>query len=430
MNIAIIGAGYVGIVTGTCFAHFGHKVTFIDTDAARLSSLDKGILPIVEPGLEDLFVRNYSRMVFTWRAELVAQADVIMLCVGTPPGPGGHVDLTAFRAALRCLEEHLRPHHVIVIKSTVPPGTGDGVHAMFGKRVAGVYSNPEFLKEGDAVRDCLRPDRVVIGSGPRSSADGILHELYRSFVRTEDSIYTMSRASAELTKYVCNAMLAMRISAMNEFAQVADSCGANIDDVRRGVGADSRIGSAFLYAGAGWGGSCFAKDLTALNAQSNGTLRLVSATLAVNEEQKTRFVEDIVTLLGDEPRKIALWGLAFKPETDDVRDAPALFIASALAAALFGVTVFDPVAMKNARAILGESVRYAESAHGAAEGADALVLCTEWAEFRQPDFRFLKSIMKPGAHLFDGRNVWNREAVEKLGFVYHGVGRPAAKEVA
>jgi UDPglucose 6-dehydrogenase len=442
MNIAIIGAGYVGIVTGSCFAHFGHKVAFIDSDHKRISLLTKGILPIVEPGLEDLFVRNFSRMRFItpvhdespaeYRDDFrtfFANVEVIVICVGTPSSDSGAPDMTAFRGALRSLEPYLNANHVILIKSTVPPGTGDGVAAMYGDRVAGVYSNPEFLKEGDAVRDCIRPDRVVIGTGLRSSADGVVHELYRSFVRTEEQIFTMGRASAELTKYAANSMLAMRISFMNEMAYVADEHGANIDDVRRGIGSDSRIGSAFLYAGVGFGGSCMDKDLKALRSFSASSMHLVSATLKINHDQRENFVIDIVASLGParEPRqRVAVWGLAFKPETDDVRDAPGVYVARELAK-FYDVIVYDPVAAKNAYAVLEDCVKYATSAYQAADGADALILCTEWAEFRQPDFRFLSSTMKPNAHLFDGRNVWNRAAVEKLGFHYHGIGRPAAK---
>jgi UDPglucose 6-dehydrogenase len=442
MSIVVVGTGYVGLVTGACFADSGQTVACVDVDAAKIARIQQGELPIYEPGLDDLVRRNVTEGRLTFSTDVVAavsQADVVMVAVGTPSRPDGGADLRYVDGVASLVASHLTRPVVLVLKSTVPVGT----HARVRRLVEGaphavhVVSNPEFLKEGDAIADFLRPDRVVVGCDAEDEhARKVMRRLYHPFTLSRERLVLMEPASAELTKYVANTMLAMRISFMNEIAVLCERVGADVHDVRRGVGSDARIGESFLHAGPGYGGSCFPKDVKALvhTARENGfELELAATTDRVNERQKGALYRKLRQHLGDDMRgkRVALWGLAFKPRTDDVRESPALTLIDALLADGATVIVHDPEAMPNGRALLRERVAFAERAYDAALDADALVLVTEWRQYQNPDFEKLKSVMR-GRVLIDGRNVWSSYELESSGFVYEGIGvrkREAMSEV-
>ena len=432
MKICVIGTGYVGLVAGAGFADMGNDVTCCDIDAEKIAALQRGQVPIYEPGLDKLIAHNVqeSRLAFTTDIPAgVAGSEVVVLAVGTPPAPDGSADLRFIFQAAESAAHALSGWAVLVTKSTVPVGTGDKIEAVVRRHTRhdfAVAANPEFLKEGDAVNDFMKPDRVIIGtSDPRALAT--LQALYTPFTRSSDRIMIMDRRSAELAKYAANAMLATRISFMNELAGLCDAVGADIELVRKGLGADARIGSKFLYAGAGFGGSCFPKDLRAVirTAKEAGMeLQVLSAVEAVNEGQKHTLSKRLLKhFRGDlAGRKIAVWGLAFKPGTDDVREAPALVLIEDLLSAGARVAASDPVAIPAVRKILGERVELQSSNYQCAEGADALALVTEWHDYRRPNFERLRSLMRTPV-LVDGRNVWEPSELRAAGFTYYGIGR-------
>ena len=432
MKICVIGTGYVGLVAGAGFADMGNDVVCCDIDQAKIEGLKKGQMPIYEPGLDKLVVNNAAegRLTFTTNvAEGVAGAEVVLLAVGTPPGPDGSADLKYIFKAAEDVAHALTGWAVIVTKSTVPVGTGDKIEAIvkkITKHEFGVASNPEFLKEGDALNDFMKPDRVVIGADDKRSVE-TLRALYAPFSRTSDRMLVMDRRSAELTKYAANSMLATRISFMNDLANLCEILGADIELVRKGMGSDIRIGPKFLFAGPGCGGSCFPKDLRA--AVSTGRevgykLEILDAVVNVNERQKKKLGEKVLAhFKGDlKGKRIAIWGLAFKPGTDDIREAPALVLIDQLTAAGAVVSGTDPVAMEVVRKQLGDRIQYEESNYECAKGADALVLVTEWHEFRRPSFERLKSLMKQPV-VFDGRNIWSPAELRAAGFTYYAIGR-------
>ncbi len=432
MRIAVIGTGYVGLVAGTCFAESGNTVTCVDIDAQKIKNLEDGILPIYEPGLEELLKRNVEdgRLVFTTDyAKAVPGAHAVFIAVGTPPDEDGSADLKYVLAAAETTAKHMSGYTVIVDKSTVPVGTARRVAAAMQKHAKhpfDVVSNPEFLKEGAAIDDFLKPDRVVIGSDSKRAAD-MMEELYAPFVRTGNPIIHMDIESAELTKYAANAMLATRISFMNEIANICSRVGANVDLVRKGIGSDARIGSRFLFAGLGYGGSCFPKDVQAIvrtSAQHGYDFRILQAVEEVNERQKLLLFDMVRDHFGGDlaGKRMAIWGLAFKPNTDDMREAPAIVVVEALLAAGATVRAYDPEAMQEARhRHFGDRIEYADNPMDALPGADALVLITEWNEFRRPDFDAIKEKMAQPV-IFDGRNIYRRKTLEELGFKYFGIG--------
>jgi UDPglucose 6-dehydrogenase len=433
LKIAVIGTGYVGLVTGTCFAESGHTVTCVDVDARKVELLRGGGIPIYEPGLEELVRRNVKerRLAFTTAyAEAVPGADVVFIAVGTPPGETGEADLSYVLAAAEEVARHLDRYAVIVNKSTVPVGSGEKVAAVVKAATSqpfDVVSNPEFLKEGAAIDDFMRPDRVVVGvSSERARA--VMADLYAPFVRAEQPVLFMDIRSAELTKYAANAMLATRISFMNEMATLCEKLGADVDEVRRGVGSDRRIGHPFLFPGVGFGGSCFPKDVRAVMTMARHVgldFDLLRAVERVNERQKRWLVEKATRHFGGAlgGKTFAVWGLAFKPKTDDMREAPSLSVIEGLLGAGARVRAHDPVAAEvAARMFEGRGVELAASPYAATEGADALLLVTEWNEFRQPDYERLKATMRQPV-LFDGRNVWDAAKARAAGFTYYGVGR-------
>jgi UDPglucose 6-dehydrogenase len=435
MKVAVIGTGYVGLVAGTGFADFGSQVTCVDIDRVRVATLEGGGVPIYEPGLADLIQRNAARGRLRFTSEIataVAGADVVFIAVGTPQGEDGRANLGQVLAAAREIGAALTDWAVVATKSTVPVGTADRVRAAIAETARvefSVASNPEFLKEGDAVNDFMKPARVILGVDD-DRARKVLEDLYAPFVRSRNRIQVVDIRSAELIKYAANAMLATRISFMNELALLAERVGADIEKVRAGVGSDPRIGPQFLYPGPGFGGSCFPKDLRALLATATDAgeeLWVVDAVVRANERQKQVLAARVIEQLGRsgrlEGRRVAVWGLSFKPETDDIRESPALVTVRGLAAAGAEVVGYDPAAIANVRAELGDMMRYANEAYEAAEGADALVLVTEWHEFRRPDFAKLKVRMR-GEALFDGRNVWNPDEARAAGFRYYSIGRP------
>lgn len=432
MKISVIGTGYVGLVTGTCLADSGNDVWCVDIDAAKIERLKQGEVPIYEPGLDQLIQRNTKggRLKFTTDlADAVRRTRIVFVCVGTPPREEGSPDLSAVFAVAEQIGAAMQEHKVVVLKSTVPVGTAAKVREVLSGATTqefDVVSNPEFLKEGNAIEDFLKPDRVVIGTDDARVAT-IMKELYDPFVRTGKPILVMDNASAELTKYGANALLASRISFMNELANLADRVGADIEAVRRGMASDSRIGFSFLFPGVGYGGSCFPKDVDALvyTAREQGlALRLLEAANAVNRDQKRVLFDKISARFEGQlaGRKFAVWGLAFKPRTDDVREAPALTIVQALLDAGAEVAVYDPVARDTARAVLGDRPRYCELPYDALDGADALALVTEWNEFRRPDWDEVKQRLATPV-LFDGRNIWDPAHLGALGFEYYGIGR-------
>ncbi|MEY2785109.1 MAG: hypothetical protein RL277_1319 [Planctomycetota bacterium] len=432
MRIAVVGTGYVGLVAGTCFAESGNSVVCIDIDREKVEKLKGGIVPIYEPGLEELLKRNThdGRLRFTTDyAEGLARAEVVFIAVGTPPGEDGSADLKYVLEAARSIARHMSGYTVVVDKSTVPVGTAAKVKAVIAANTShpfDVVSNPEFLKEGAAIDDFLKPDRVVIGSESQRAKD-IMEELYSPFVRTGNPILHMDIASAELTKYAANAMLATRISFMNEIANICMKVGANVEQVRRGIGSDARIGSRFLFAGVGYGGSCFPKDVQAIirtSADYGYDFRILKAVEEVNERQKLLLVDMVKQRFGTDlkGRHFAIWGLAFKPNTDDMREAPAVVVIEALLEAGATVTAHDPEAMHECqKRHLGNRITYSEMPMDALKGADALIVVTEWNEFRRPDFEAVKSLLKHPV-IFDGRNIYPRATLERLGFEYRGIG--------
>jgi len=438
MRITIVGTGYVGLVTGAGFAEFGHHVTCVDVDAKRIEMLRQNEMPFHEPGLPELVRRNtmHGRLDFTTSLrEAVPGSAAVFIAVGTPSREDGSADLKYVLEAARDIGRALQAapadgYTVIVTKSTVPVGTADKVRAAVEaetKHAFAVASNPEFLKEGDAVNDFLKPARVIVGADEPRAVD-LLRELYRGIMRTTDRIQVMSVRSAELTKYAANAMLATRISFMNELAAICETVGADIESIRKGIGSDPRIGPKFLFAGAGYGGSCFGKDLRALaylGRELDVPLQVVNAVDRANERQKRLLGERVIKHFGGhlDGKRIGIWGLAFKPETDDIREAPALSLIEQLLAAGATVVGYDPVAGPNVHALLGDRIELATDPYAAAHNVDALVLVTEWHELRQPDLARLATTMRAKV-LVDGRNVWPREAAVAAGFTYYGIGRP------
>jgi UDPglucose 6-dehydrogenase len=441
-NIAVIGTGYVGLVSGTCFAENGNQVICVDNDPKKLQKLNNGKIPIYEPGLHPLYERNVQkkRLTFTDNLEdAVLKSDVIFLCLPTPPQEDGSADLQYVLKVADdiggILAAHApQPFKIIVDKSTVPIGTSERVTEVIRTKYDGeftVASNPEFLREGFAVEDSLRPDRVVIGtSHPRATE--VLTELYEPFVLSGNPIIIMDERSAEITKYAANSHLAMRISFMNDLANLCEILGANIDNVRRGIGTDSRIGKKFLFAGTGYGGSCFPKDVKALlktSTDAQNTLRIVRAVEDVNADQPKRFFKKVYDYFdGDlQGKTFAVWGLAFKPNTDDTREAPAFIIIDHLLDAGAKVQAFDPEAMENTRELqFGDKITYSDNSYAALENADALLLVTEWNEFRMPDWKKIRSMLKVPV-VFDGRNIYDMEEMEENGFDYFSIGRPPVR---
>ncbi|MBS1565318.1 MAG: UDP-glucose/GDP-mannose dehydrogenase family protein [Bacteroidetes bacterium] len=435
MKIAVVGTGYVGLVTGTCFAETGNDVTCVDIDQKKVAKLSNGQITIYEPGLEKLFLRNLreERLRFTTKLEEgIKDASIIFLALPTPPGEDGSADLKYVLGVADHLGKILTDYKVIVDKSTVPVGTAEKVHAAIAKNCKcefDVVSNPEFLREGVAVEDFMKPDRVVIGTGSEK-ARKVMSELYAPFVRQGNPIIFMDERSAELTKYAANSFLATKITFMNEIALLCEKLNADVDMVRRGIGSDERIGKRFLFPGIGYGGSCFPKDVQALVKSSTEVgydFRILNAVMDINEKQKLHLIPKIKKYFKDnlKGRKFALWGLAFKPNTDDIREAPALYIIDALVNEGAEVTVFDPEAMNNVRAVVGDKVKYAENQYDALAGADALVIATEWNEFRTPNFLKMVTGLKNKV-IFDGRNLFDTEAIKELGFYYESIGRAIA----
>lgn len=434
MNIAIVGTGYVGLVSGTCFAETGNNVICIDIDPKKIDTLKNGETPIYEPGLEALLKRNIKegRLHFTTQlAEGIKEAQFIFLALPTPPGEDGAADLKYVLGVAEHLSELITEYKVIINKSTVPVGTAEKVAAILAKKLDpslfDVVSNPEFLREGVAVDDFLKPDRVVVGTSS-ARARKLMEELYQPFVRQGNPIFFMDERSSEMTKYAANSYLAMRISFMNEMANLCEAAGANIDHVRIGMGSDSRIGKRFLFPGVGYGGSCFPKDVQALALtakQLNYDFKLVESVMQVNDLQKSILGSKIKNYFNQDlnGKTIAIWGLAFKPETDDIREAPALSLIQELLAAGAKVKAFDPEAMANVKQTIGEdSIYFAQNAYDAIEQADALAIVTEWSEFRNPNFEKIKSLLKSKA-IFDGRNVFSLEKMKEEGFYYESIGR-------
>ena len=431
MRVTIIGSGYVGLVTGACLAETGNTVMCVDKDIDKISLLKAGKIPFHEPGLAPLVEKNLRdrRLIFTTDLpSAVRHAPIIFLAVGTPPRPNGEADLSAVEEAARAIGVNMDGPKVIVTKSTVPVGTAGRVKALIGDKTThrfAVMANPEFLKEGAAVHDFMSPDRVILG-GDDAEAISLLRTLYAPFMRREDRILVMDAASAELTKYASNAMLAARVSFMNEIAALCEKVGANAEHVRHGVGADSRIGSSFLFPGTGFGGSCFPKDLAALlhlGERCGIDLRTIRAALEVNRTQKRVLVHRAQNEFGEylDGKVFAVWGLAFKPGTDDMRESPALEIVEGLLARGAEVRATDPVALERGRELFGDRVMLDQDAYRILEGADGVFLVTEWNEYRFPDFERIRSLLRKPV-LFDGRNIWNRRLVEALGFTYYGIG--------
>jgi UDPglucose 6-dehydrogenase len=439
MRVTILGTGYVGLVTGACLAEVGNDVVCVDVDANKIARLERGEIPIYEPGLDALVRTNRAsgHLRFTTdAAAAIAHAQIIFIAVGTPPGEDGSADLSHVLTVARTIGGALSRYVVVVNKSTVPVGTADAVRAAIAGELAArgsdiafdVVSNPEFLKEGDAVQDCLRPDRIVVGADSARAVD-LLKVLYAPFNRNHERIVLMDVRSAELTKYAANAMLATKISFMNEIANIAEHVGADIEQVRRGIGSDPRIGYHFIYPGAGYGGSCFPKDVKALEYMARAHAyepRLLSAVEAVNAAQKRKLFALVERHFGESlaSRTIALWGLAFKPNTDDMREAPSRTLLEQLWAAGVNVRAYDPEATGETGRLYGErkDLVLCDEQYAALEGADALVIVTEWKAFRSPDFERVRTLLKEPV-IFDGRNIFEPSAVETAGFAYYGIGR-------
>jgi UDPglucose 6-dehydrogenase len=431
VNITVIGTGYVGLVVGACLAETGNPVICADLDQAKIDGLKQNVLPIYEPGLDDYVERNQSQGRLTFTTDIptaISSADVVFIAVGTPPDEDGSADLRHVLAVAEQIGKHMRRELVIVTKSTVPVGTAAKVAATVGRHAKLPFhmcSNPEFLKEGAAIDDFMKPDRVVIGVDS-DHARSVMAELYAPFVRTGKPIIFMDIPSAEMTKYAANAMLATRISFMNEIANLCERVGADVDNVRKGIGSDGRIGPAFLFPGPGYGGSCFPKDVKALvrTAKECGVpLRVLASVEDANEAQKHRLFAMLGELLGDlKGRQIAIWGLAFKPNTDDMREAASLVLIDELLAAGARVTAHDPVALHEAQRRIGDRIAYAESSYAALEGADALVIVTDWNEYRHPDFERIRQSLKSPV-VVDGRNLYESRKMKGMGFTYASIGR-------
>ena len=433
MNIAIIGTGYVGLVTGTCFAETGNNVICVDINEEKVKKMQEGVVPIYEPELEHLFERNTKagRLHFTTDLKSATEnSDIIFLALPTPPGEDGSADLSYIMGVAAQLSQIITTYKVIVDKSTVPVGTAEKVHKILVKNLDenlfDVVSNPEFLREGVAVEDFMKPDRVVIGtSSPR--AQQLMRQLYEPFVRQGNPIYFMDERSAEMTKYAANSYLATRISFMNEVANLCELVGANVDDVRLGIGSDLRIGKRFLFPGVGYGGSCFPKDVKALAKTAEEfkyEFRILKAVMDVNRRQKNRLVEKLNNYFGDnlKGKTFAIWGLAFKPNTDDIREAPALHIIDELLELGANVKAYDPEAMHHVKEIYGDSIELTSDQYAALVNADALLIVTEWNAFRTPDFNKLSSSLNKKV-IFDGRNIYSLDTMKNLGFYYESIGR-------
>lgn len=436
MKIAVVGTGYVGLVSGTCFAETGNQVTCVDIDAAKVEKLKSGQITIFEPGLEKLFLRNQKeeRLHFTTSLQdAIKDAKVIFLALPTPPGEDGSADLKYILGVADELGKIITEYKVIVDKSTVPVGTADKVKAAVAKNATvefDVVSNPEFLREGVAVDDFMKPDRVVIGTSSER-AKKVMSDLYAPFVRQGNPVIFMDERSAELTKYAANSFLATKITFMNEIARLCELLQADVDMVRRGMGADDRIGKRFLFPGIGYGGSCFPKDVWALSKSAdevNYDFKILDAVMQVNDKQKLHLVPAVKSYFNNnlKGKKIALWGLAFKPNTDDIREAPALYMIDALLKEGATVTAYDPEAMKNVKQLLGNTIEFAQYQYDALKDADALIIATEWSEFRTPDFEKISSLLKNKV-IFDGRNLFDLKHMEELGFYYVSVGRRTIK---
>lgn len=434
MNIAVVGTGYVGLVTGTCFAETGNNVTCVDIDVEKVRKMKDGIVPIYEPHLDVIFERNIKqgRLSFTTNlSEAIENAKVIFLALPTPPGEDGSADLSYILGVADDLGKLIKDYKVIVDKSTVPVGTAEKVRVAIAKNAKvefDVVSNPEFLREGFAVDDFMKPDRVVIGCSSEK-AQHIMGDLFKPYVRQGNPVIFMDEKSAELTKYAANAFLATKITFMNEIANLCELLGADVDKVRIGIGSDDRIGKRFLFPGIGYGGSCFPKDVQAIAKSASDVgynFALLQAVMEVNEKQKTIIVPKILEYFGGnlKGKKIALWGLAFKPDTDDIREAPALYIIEELLKAGAEVTAFDPEAMNNVKKLLGTKINFTENHYDALNGADALVIATEWQLFRNPDFDKITSALKNKV-IFDGRNLYDNQSMKELGYTYYSIGREA-----
>lgn len=432
MKIAVVGTGYVGLVTGTCFAETGNDVTCVDIDRRKVEKLANGEITIYEPGLEKLFIRNLKEGRLHFTTDLAAgikEASIVFLALPTPPGEDGSADLKYVLGVAEDIGKLLTDYKVLVDKSTVPVGTAEKVHAAVAKNFNGefdVVSNPEFLREGVAVDDFMKPDRVVIGTSS-DRARKLMGELYAPFVRSGNPVIYMDERSAELTKYAANSFLATKISFMNEIAQLCERVGADVDMVRLGIGSDDRIGKRFLFPGIGYGGSCFPKDVQALvksSSEVDYNFQILNAVMDVNEKQKLHLLPKVRKYFNNDlkGKHFALWGLAFKPNTDDIREAPALYIIEELLAAGATVTAFDPEAMKNVQQVVGDKINYAENQYDALKGADALIIATEWNEFRTPDFLKIVTSLK-NKTIFDGRNLFDVSAIAELGFHYDSIGR-------
>ena len=435
MKIAVVGSGYVGLVLGACLAETGNEVVCADVDRDKIEGLKRNVLPIYEPGLEEYVERNQAdgRLSFTTDvASAVAGSEVIFIAVGTPPDEDGSADLRHVLAVAETIGEHMTREVVVVTKSTVPVGTATKVEQAVARKARfpfHICSNPEFLKEGAAVEDFMKPDRVVLGVAS-DHARSVMAELYAPFVRTGKPVIFMDIASAEMTKYAANAMLATRISFMNEIANLCERVGANVDLVRKGIGSDSRIGPSFLFPGPGYGGSCFPKDVKALvrtGAAAGENLRVLEAVEAANDRQKGRLFAKVSNALEKRLRdtRVAVWGLSFKPQTDDMRESPSLVLIDALLAAGAVVRVHDPVAMTEARRRIGDAVEYAETNYEAVRDADALAIVTDWNEYRHPDFNRIRELMRKPV-IVDGRNLYDPKRMQSLGFIYDSIGRTPA----
>jgi UDPglucose 6-dehydrogenase len=437
MKIAVIGTGYVGLVTGTCLAETGNNVTCVDIIEEKVNKMKNGELPIYEPGLDILFHRNIEqgRLKFTTDlAEAIKDAVIIFLALPTPPGGDGKADLSYVLGAAKDIANLISDYKVIVTKSTVPVGTADKVRAVFEENTlieVAVVSNPEFLREGVAVDDFMKPDRVVVGTR-NERAKKLMEELYAPYVRSGNPVIFMDERSSELTKYAANSFLATKITFMNEVANLCELVGADVDMVRKGVGADDRIGKRFLFPGIGYGGSCFPKDVQALALSSkeyNYDFKILDAVMEVNQTQKLKIVEKMMKYYNNDVKgkKFALWGLAFKPETDDIREAPALYIIDELTKAGAEIVAYDPEGMENVRKMKGNILAFADNAYDALEGADALIIATEWQAFRNPDFKQMDEKLKAKV-IFDGRNLYDLHKMIDLGYYYNSIGRATVNQ--
>jgi UDPglucose 6-dehydrogenase len=434
MKIAVVGTGYVGLVTGTCFAETGNQVVCVDIDADKVSRMQRGEIPIYEPHLDSIFERNISQGRLTFTTDIavgVSDASIVFLALPTPSGEDGSADLQYILRVADQLGHLLKDYKVIVNKSTVPVGTAEKVRVAIAKNCTcefDVVSNPEFLREGFAVDDFMKPDRVVVGTTSQRARD-LMSELYGPFIRQGNPIYFMDERSSELTKYAANAFLAMKITFMNEMGNLCEKVGANIDAVRIGIGSDERIGKRFLFAGIGYGGSCFPKDVQALSKiaeDSQYEFRILDSVMAVNEKQKLILIDKVRKHFGGslKGKKAAFWGLAFKPDTDDIREAPSLYMIDELLQEGVSISAYDPEAMNNVRKLKGDAISYGTDAYSVLDGADFLIIATEWSVFRTPEFERMTTAMKQPL-IFDGRNLYDLQRMKEKGFTYYSIGREA-----